>query len=201
MGNSPVIRGSFVAAPAFLLLYAVAHWVDGLDGAYGPGLAWTVGHVMFLLGLLAFGGVIVGLFARASNGAPPRKLIAAIAALAGLAGLIVFIRVPMIDIITGLSANDHAAMGAISSRLNAYPSAAIAPLFNLGPLLFQLGLLGLMLQLAVWRPRRLPWWSPIFLLAGFLALGFSLDLLPAGAILIGIALMPLVFRSGTDAAS
>ena len=109
--------------------------------------------------------------------------------------MVVFIRVPVIDIVTGLRAHDHAAMDLISSQLNAYPSARITPSFNLGPLLFQLGLLALMLRLAVSKPRRLPWWSPISLLVGFLVLGFNLDLLPIGAILIGIALMPLAFRT------
>jgi hypothetical protein len=200
MESSSVIRASFVAAPAFLLLYAIAHWSDGLDGTYGPGLAWTVGHVMFLLGLLAFGVVILGLFRRARLGTTTRRVVTTVAVIAGLLGLIVFIRVPVIDIITGLRATDHAAMDPISSQLNDYPSAAITPFYNIGPLLFQLGLLALMLQLAVFKPRQLPWWSPIVLLVGFLVLGFRLDLLPLGAILIGIALVPLSFGSRPDGA-
>ena len=101
----------------------------------------------------------------------------------------------VIDIITGLRAANNAAMGAISTQLNSYPFPSLAPFYNIGPLLFQLGLLVLMLQLAVLKPRQIPWWSPLLLLAGFLLLGFDLNLLPIGAIVIGVALMPFIKKS------
>lgn len=189
-----LIRASFVAAPTFLFLYGIAHFVDGLDGVYGPGIAWVVGHVMFLLGLLTFGLVIVGLYRRVSRITSSRRLIAGLALILGLVGVIVFARVAAIDIITGLRAQDNAAMGIISSQLNAYPSAVLVPYFNIGPLLFQLGMLILMLQLAILKPRQLPWWSPITLLLGFLLLGFDLNLLVPGSIVVGVALIPLALN-------
>lgn len=191
MINDRTIRASFIAAPVFLILYGIARLLDGLDGNYGPGIAWTVGHIMFLLGLLTFGLVIIGLYQRVDGGTSRRRFISGLAAILGLIGLLVFVRVALIDIITGLRATDHTAMRVISNQLNAYPNAMLLPASNLGPLFFQVGLLILMLQLAILTPRQIPWWSPVTLLLGFLMLGFNLNLLLPGAILIGVALLPL----------
>ena len=188
MNRMRLIKISFVAAPAFLFLYGIAHAIDGLDGNYGPGLAWTVGHIMFLCALVMFGVVIVGLYSRIQGGTMWRTVIARCALVVSLIGLITFIQSPIVDIIAGLRAPDHAAMGALQSQLNSYPNTPVSPYYNFGPLLFQLGLLVLMLQLAILKPRQIPWWSPAMLLLGFLVLGFDLDLLPLGAILVGIAL-------------
>ncbi|HUY99166.1 MAG TPA: hypothetical protein VMU89_02355 [Thermomicrobiaceae bacterium] len=195
--RATLLRASFVVAPTFLFIYGIAHWVDGRDGAYGPGIAWVFGHVMFLLALLTFGLVMVGLHQRVSRNTTSRKLVAGLALLLGLFGVIVFARIAVIDILTGLRANDQAAMSTISSQLNAYPNAALVPFYNIGPLLFQLGMISLMLQLAILKPRQLPWWSPISLLFGFLLLGFDLNLLLPGAILVGIALIPLPLNKST----
>jgi hypothetical protein len=68
----------------------------------------------------------------------------------------------------------------------------LVPFYKFGPLLFQAGLLILMLELAVLQPSRLPWWSLISLFSGFLLLGFNLGMLPLSAVLIGIAFVPLI---------
>jgi hypothetical protein len=189
-GASMPKRAVFMAAPAFLFLYGIAHFIDGLDGSHGPGLPWTLGHVMFLLALVMFGAIIVLLRERVGSATGTRRFIATMAMVVGLIGSAIFVRVAIIDIITGLRAADNAGMGAISKRLNAYPIPSLVPYYNFGPLLFQFGLLALMLQLAALKPRQLPWWSPVLLLAGFLVLGFDTSLLLPGAILIGIALAP-----------
>lgn len=192
MSRNNIFRASYLAAPIFLFFYGIAHFVDGLDGSYGPGFAWTVGHIMFLLALLTFGVIMIALRQRLVDESATHKFIATLALIVGLIGIITFARIAVIDIITGLRAPDNVAMGAISSQLNAYPFPSLAPFYNIGPLLFQLGLLVLMIQLAMLQPRQLPWWSPILLLGGFLLLGFNLNLLMLGAIIIGIALVPLV---------
>lgn len=186
-----VLRIPFIAAPAFLVLYGIAHFIDGLDDTYGPGLAWTIGHIMFLCALLTFGWVILRLRRIVNDSASKHKFIARPAAIVGLVGLAVFVRVAVIDTISGLLAANHPALGSLQNKLSAYPSAALESYFNIGPLLFQLGMLTLMIQLALLKPRRLPWWSPILLFSGFLMLGFDLNLLVPGALLIGCALMPL----------
>jgi len=149
---------------------------------------------MFLLALITFGVVIVALRQRVRNTNKIHRTIAIIAMIVALVGLTVFARVAVIDIITGLRAANNAAMGGISDRLNAYPSASLVPYYNFGPLLFQLGFLVLMLQLVIIKPRQLPWWSPILLFAGFLMLGLDLNLLIPGAVVIGIALSSLLFK-------
>ena len=191
MKTTGLIRISFIAAPVFLFFYGIAYLFDGLDGSYGPGIAWTVGHIMFLFGLVMFGFVIIGLYLWIERKTMWRKVLARCAMIIGLVGLITFIRSPIIDIVAGLRAPDQAAMSALQSKLNSYPNTPLSLYYNFGPLFFQLGLLVLMVQLAAQKPRQLPWWSPVVLLFGFLVLGFDLNLLLLGAILIGIALMPL----------
>jgi hypothetical protein len=61
-----------------------------------------------------------------------------------------------------------------------------------GPALFQLGLLTLLVREAA--QRRLPAWSPLLVLLGFVAIPISLDLLPLAAILVGAGLLPLTSR-------
>jgi hypothetical protein len=61
----------------------------------------------------------------------------------------------------------------------------------LGPLLFQLGVLTLLIMMVTARPRRLPIWSPLLVLVGFLLFAANLDLIPIGALLILAGLGPL----------
>jgi hypothetical protein len=70
-------------------------------------------------------------------------------------------------------------------------------LVGFGPLLFEVGLLALLVQLAVLRPRRLPVSSPVLFVGGVVLIGINLDLLPLGAALFWLALAPaaLVKRS------
>src|SRR5215469_10329686 len=98
----------FVAAPAFLALYGIAHLIDGLDGKYGPGIAWTVGHIMFMAAMLTFGLVAVRLYQRVGLRTSKHQFIARLALALALIGTAVFIRVITIDIITGLLAANNA---------------------------------------------------------------------------------------------
>ena len=193
--NSRGLRIASIAAPGLLFLYGIAHFFDGLHGTYGPGIAWTLGHIAFVLALIMFGFVIVGLYIWIERRTARHNLLALCAMIIGLVGIVAFIRSPIIDLVAGLRASNNAAMGVIQAQLNSYPSATLSSYFNFGPLLFQIGLLILMIQLAAQKPRQLQWWSPALLLAGFLVLGFDLNLLVLGAILIGIALSPLVSTS------
>jgi hypothetical protein len=61
----------------------------------------------------------------------------------------------------------------------------------LGPLLFQLGVLTLLIMMGTARPRQLPIWSPLLVLVGFLLFAANLDLIPIGALLILAGLSPL----------
>lgn len=74
----------------------------------------------------------------------------------------------------------HRLAGLIANR-----SAAL-----IGPLLFQLGTLTLLVLLVVVRPRRLRVWSPVVVFGGFLLLAVKLDLISIGALLILAGLTP-----------
>lgn len=185
------ISTPFLAVPVFLILYGIVRFIDGHDGTYGPGIAWTIGHIMFLCALLTLGLVIMELRRRNSAGSSRDRIIARLAAVVSLIGLVAFVRIAAIDLISGLLAANHSAMSTLQSQLTAYPNASLKPYLNIGPLLFQLGILALMIQLALLKPHRLPWWSPALLFVGFLVLGLNLKLLIPGAVLIGFALIPL----------
>jgi ABC-type Na+ efflux pump permease subunit len=57
-------RFAYLGAPAFMFGYGVTRLIDGLDGSHGPGPAWTLGHLMFLVALLLYGVVAAGLRAE-----------------------------------------------------------------------------------------------------------------------------------------
>jgi hypothetical protein len=54
-----------------------------------------------------------------------------------------------------------------------------------------LSVIVLTVLLAAVRPRRLPWWSPVLVAAGFVAITVHLDLLPVGGALLALALLPM----------
>jgi hypothetical protein len=182
-----------MAGPSLLLAYGCARLVDGLDGAHGPGPAWTVGHGFFLVGLILFGVLMFGLRRLVPGSATPRRLLAAIACGLGALGIAAFVRVVVLDLAIGSRATDHADMARVSARIGNFPGVP-EEVDDLGPMLFMVGLLTLLIQLALLRPRRLPWWSPVLAAAAFLAVTADLDLLPLAGLLFLVALTPLVSR-------
>jgi hypothetical protein len=185
-----VPRFPYLAAPALLVAYGVARQIDGLDGSYGPGPTWTIGHVFFGVGLTMFGVVLIGLRQEVTR----HRAIATTAVAAGLAGLLVFIRSVVVDLIVGFQGADRADMDRIYPRLNGFPGVLPASFYrvldNVGPALFIAGLLALLIQLAALRPRRLPWWSPVLVAIGFACITVNLELLPtAGAVML-LGLLP-----------
>lgn len=171
------LRIAAIAAPALLFLYGVLRLIDGLDGSHGRGLAWDVGHLLFLGSFAFFGVLLVAL--RRSVGPRRRagRLVADLALAPGLFGAGCFAWVIVGDLLPSFD--------------DAVPLPEV--LRMAGPLAFQLGLITL-LVLLVRSPRRLPVLSPVLTLAGFLLLGFDLDLLPVGAALVLAGLAPLALR-------
>lgn len=182
---------AFLAAPGFLFAYGVCYLLDGLQGFHGPGLYWTVGHVFFVLAFIAFIIAAWELGGRAGDGAMGR--FAAGAAFLTITGAAVFVRVGGIDLVTGILAPNHGAMAPISAQLNEWPDAALLYWWRLGPLVFQAGLMSLLVIMVF--VGRLPWWSPIAVLLGFLAIAYSLNLLVIGAASIGIGFFPIIRRN------
>lgn len=190
-------RIACLGAPLFMLGYGIAHLIDGLDGSYGPGPAWTIGHLLFLVALLLLVGALF-----AMRAALPRRgaaaVIAAGAVAVGVVGLLAFIRGVVIDVIVGLRAADHPAMNRLYPHYDTFPGGlpkGLTTAFDtLGPVCLIVGLLTLSIQLAVLPPRRLRWWSPVLAAAGFVAISVDLDLLLLFGLLLLLALAPLARR-------
>ena len=186
----------FVAAPALMSGYGVIRLFDGLDGEYGPGLAWTIGHLLFLSGMVLFGVVIVQLGRLVPVTTTARQVTASVAVALALAGVVAFVRVIFLDLVVGFLAADNAEMLMIREDIGDFPGILPEAVWELGPLLFMVGVLTLTVQLAVLHPRRLTAWSPVMVVVGFLCIIVNLNLLPIGAALFGLALAPVAWRPG-----
>jgi hypothetical protein len=177
-------RFAFLAAPVLLTGYGLIRLADGLDGERGPGPAWTTGHLAFLGGLVLFVPVLLTLRRLAGGG----RLATATAAV-GLAGVVLSMAQITIDIVVGLRAGDHAAMGPMFDRVQEVPGVALA-VYDAGPMLFYVGLLVAVVHLAA--RRVVPVWTPIAILLSIVASVANLDLLPVGGLLMLVAFAPLV---------
>jgi len=155
-----------IAAPALMLFYGLCRWADGRDGDRGNGIAWDIGHVAFFIAFVLFAILAVRLRDWERR---PRVLID-LATAAALFGAACFLWV-----VTG-------------DLFDSWPSLPSA-LEVVGPLLYQLGTLVVLVRLVV--AGRLPWWSPMLVLIGFAAIPISLDLLPVAALVIGVGLAPI----------
>lgn len=160
------------AAPALMLAYGVCRWADGLDGDRGNGPAWTIGHAAFWVAIVLF-----TLLADRLRRALPGLLTTAATVITAI-GSLFFLLVITHDIVATF-----------------YDPPGVIGI--LGPLLFELGLLTLLIRHTV--ARRLPVWSPILVLLGFTTIPISLDLLPLSAILVGAGLIPLWLRPAPPA--
>ncbi|MFE3198473.1 hypothetical protein [Embleya sp. NPDC059237] len=189
-------RTAFHLAPALMGAYGVVRLVDGIDGQHGPGPAWTIGHLLFLGSLLLYGVVIAGLRRRildAGAGGPARRITAGVLTTVAAVGLAAFVRVAVLDIVVGLKAADAAEKSALSDRYADVPAVIPQAFYEVGPVFFMLGLLALFVQYAVVGPRRglASAAAPVLVLVGFVAIMADLNLLPIGAALIWVALVPL----------
>lgn len=175
----PLLKVAAVTAPLCLFVYGIFRLVDGMDGDHGPGLAWDLGHMFFLLAFVLLGVLIVNMRRIASGASRARRVVANAATVVGLAGVTAFLWVILGDLFSELK--EHAPLPDL--------------LYEAGPLLFQLGLITLLIQLATCRPRQLPIWSPFVVFFGFVPIAINLDLLPLGAVVILCGLAPLLRQS------
>jgi hypothetical protein len=181
----PLVRFCAVAAPGFLLLYGILRLLDGLDGRQDRGLAWNAGHVMFFIAFTLLASLCVGLRQLVLPAGRSRRIIAGAATAAALFGAACFL--------WGIA-------GDVFARFH-QAAPVPGPLQLVGPLLFQVGSLTLLVQLVTARPRRLPVWSPLLVLLGFVLIAVNLDLLPAGALLILAGLAPLAVAGNRPSAA
>jgi hypothetical protein len=182
-----------ILAGGLFVAYGLIRLIDGANGDRGPGLAWTGGHLLFLVGLVLFGAVLV----LARRTLTSRRLLGTAATVVGLVGVAAFVRVILTDLIVGFRASNHAEMGVIGGQYDRWPGnlGIYAPLQTLGPIFFLIGLLTLSILMTI--ERRMPVWAPLFLLAGFGLISANLDLMPIGGALLALAFaVPRLSRPG-----
>ncbi|WP_433163705.1 hypothetical protein [Kribbella sp. CA-247076] len=172
-----------LVAAGLLVAYGIVRLADGVDGQHGPGVAWTVGHLLILVGFVLYGVLLV----RARQVLTRRRAVGTAAVVVGMVGVAAFVRVIVVDLIVGFRADNHAEKSRIGDLYERWPGdlGIYEPLYTVGPLLFLAGLLTLAVLLVV--ERQLPAWSPVLLLAGFVVISANLDLMPLGGALLGLA--------------
>ena len=170
------------AAPVLLGAYGL---VRLLPGSREPGTGWTVGHLCLLGGLLAFGLVFRDLYrALADRG----RATALLCYGAALTGVVAGAGQALIDLYGGFVNDTQAEQDRFFADVQSHPG--VLPVFyQVLPVLFHLGLLTMVAILAF--RRRLPFWSPLAVLAGLVVAAASLDLMTLGAALYALALLPL----------
>ena len=143
------VRIAAIGAPILILLYGLLRLIDVMKGNQSHGFNWNLGHVLFFIAFILFGGLTIELRKLVPGKSKPSKITAYLAMMASLFGAACFLWGILGDLLTYLN--------------NVVPVPA--PLKFVGPLLFQVGILGLLVMLVATRPRRLPIWS-LRLLAG-----------------------------------
>jgi len=186
-------RLAFVAAPLLIFGYGVIRILDGLDGARGPGLAWTAGHLCFLGAMALFVSTFWQMRQMLGGGA-----FATVTTIAGTAGVAALFAQFSIDIVVGFLATDHAAMGDLFDQVQSVPGVS-AIVYNFGPYLFSIGQLVLAIQVATARQVKI--WTPLLVAADLAMPLIDKDLIPIGAICLLISFLPLARRTLVPAAA
>ncbi|ROQ66545.1 hypothetical protein EDD93_0953 [Streptomyces sp. 840.1] len=186
--NSSTTR-TLLLAPALMAGYGLVRAAGRAMGDYGPGVWWSLAHVLFLAGVLAFVPVFLGL--RLPDGVRGgRRVAVQVAAGTGLLGAAAVAVQAMTDLVVGFVAADDRAMSDMFDKVRDVPGV-MPVVYTVVPLLFWLGLLALVTLLALFRRAEVPAWSPLLVLAGVVMAAISLDLLTVGALCIGLALFPM----------
>ncbi|MEU8921650.1 hypothetical protein AB0D10_12070 [Kitasatospora sp. NPDC048545] len=176
-----------VGAPALMALYGGIRLVPG---SREPGLGWTAGHTAMFAGLLLFAPVFLALRRKLAPHGTAGRIAAGAATATAFAGLLCSLAQIGIDLVVGLAAADKAEQARLFDRVQDVPGVLPA-VYQVGPLLFYVGLLALLTAAAVGRSRTLRWWSPVLVLLGTLASGVDLALIPLAAACYLVALAPL----------
>ncbi|MFD7085131.1 hypothetical protein [Streptomyces sp. NPDC059918] len=186
MSNSPWPRAAFSAGPLCMTAYGLIRLTDG---EHGPGLAWSSGHLFFLAAVACFLPVVLGMRRLAAAGrGPGGRRLAGAGAVTALLGMAAVAAQAVIDLVAGFLSEDREAMREIFRRVKSH--AGVEPVvYTVGPLLFYVGLLMLLTQLAALR--RTAAWRPLAVVAGIVATSISLDLLPPAGLLFLLAFAPL----------
>ncbi|MER7579490.1 hypothetical protein [Kitasatospora sp. NPDC097691] len=176
-----------VGAPALMALYGGIRLVPG---SREPGLGWTAGHTAMFAGLLLFAPVFLALRRQLAPRGTAGRIAAGAALGTAFAGLLCSLAQIGIDLVVGLAAADKAEQSRLFDRVQDVPGVLPA-VYQVGPLLFYVGLLALLVAASVGAARTLRWWSPVLMLVGTVASAADLALIPVAAACYLVALAPL----------
>lgn len=168
-GRAPITTARALAGPLLMLPYGIVRWIDNQGGQLRGGPVWVLANVAFAVAIVALVLVAVELRRMAGGGR-----VATVALGSTFGGAAAYLWIIAGEMLPGLRA----------------PDALLGVLDILGPVLFPKGVLTLLVLLVL--ARRLPVWSPILALAGFVAMAVTLDLVPLAALLVGAGLVALV---------
>ncbi|MFD5410086.1 hypothetical protein [Streptomyces nojiriensis] len=183
--RAALTRAAFVSAPLCMLTYGVIRLGDP---DHGPGPAWTAGHLFLLAGVLQFALILPALHRLTGPARGAGRLGAGAATLLGLTGTLAVAAQASIDLVVGLRAADRPEMARLFEEIQSHPGVLPA-VYTVGPMLFYVGLLWLLVHLAV--QRRVSPWRPVMVVLGTATTAAGLDLLPLGALFFSAALLPL----------
>ncbi|MFI9328037.1 hypothetical protein ACIGZJ_10890 [Kitasatospora sp. NPDC052868] len=181
-----------VGAPALMALYG---GIRLLDGSREPGAGWMVGHSLMLVGLLLFVPIVAALRGLLTPGGAGGRIAATAAAGAAFAGLAASVVQIGIDLYVGAVAVDKADQHRLFDIVQSKPGVLPA-FYSVGPLLFYVGLLALLVAASVGAARPLRWWSPALVLLGTALTAADLALIAPAAVLYLVALAPLAGARG-----
>ncbi|MFE4974965.1 hypothetical protein ACFRAR_23025 [Kitasatospora sp. NPDC056651] len=176
-----------VGAPALMALYGAIRLVPG---SREPGLGWTAGHAAMFAGLLLFVPLLLALRRLLAPRGTAGRIAAGAALGTAFAGLLCSLAQIGIDLVVGLAAADKPEQSRLFDRVQSVPGVLPA-VYQVGPLLFYVGLLALLVAASAGAARTLRWWSPVLVLVGTLATGVNLALIPLAAGCYLLALAPL----------
>lgn len=179
-------RIPFIAAPVLTLAYGVIRILDGLDGERGPGLAWTTGHLAFIAAMVMF-LLVFGHLRRLAG----RDVLSTVTAVVAALGALALITQFGVDVVAGLLADDRAGMSEIFRSVRSYQFVSLIA-YDLGPYLFYVGQLVLVVQLAV--QRRIAAWTPLLVLVDLVMPLVDKDLIPVGAAVLLVSFVSISKR-------
>ncbi|TDC76159.1 hypothetical protein, partial [Streptomyces hainanensis] len=177
---------TFVAAPLLVVAYGLIRLLDGLDGERGPGLAWTTGHLAFLVALFLFLPLLWELRRRAGEGR-----FATVTAAVAVVGIVCSLVQISVDLVVGALAADHDDMRHRFTGFHNLPGVDLV-VYEAGPVLFYLGLVVL-----VWRlvaAHAVPTWRAVAVTLAVCVAPMNLDLLPVVGLLLLVGLAPFPRR-------
>jgi hypothetical protein len=175
-----------IAGPVLIGAYGI---IRIISHHHAPGIAWTLGHVCFGLGMLAFIPVLRML--RRLAGA---RISGAILEWLGYCGIAALVIQAVIDIwVAGISA-DRTVMNGHYQHIQSI-AGVNALVYTVVPVFFYIGFLGLAVLAAV-RHKVGPM-APLLVLTGIALAASSLDLLPVAAACFAVALLPAKMEKWT----